>query len=305
MRNSANGQPLRGITGFFNLTTLSASLKHDFNEHFSVAFRTAIDRRDFAAQNFFSTLLSDTATEKVNSTWSHMQLAYNKGRHRLSADIGYKQTIDEFRLRKSVPANINRSQLIQILLQHEIKLNENTSINYGSQTLIRNITSNDRGDHGLLQSALFLTLQHQFGNLKINPSLRLDYHENAGWEWIPQMNMSYKKGKIQWRGMLGKSTRDADFTERFNNYRRNPVPSGNRIGNPLLSAETSFNYEFGGDYFLSNTLKLSTSWFQRFHNNLIDWVRTTYDLMPRRENLTPAAVVAIVVPGGTPRNQTK
>lgn len=285
IRNNANGQLLRGINGFFDLTTLSVSLKHQFNDHFSIAFRSAIDRRDFAAQNFFSTLLSDTATEKVNSAWSHLQIAYQKSAHRFTADIGFKQTKDEFRLRKSVPANINQSQLFQLLLQHEIKLKELTRITYGSQSIIRNLKSNDRGDHALFQSALFFTIQHKMGNLNINPALRLDYHENAGWQWVPQMNISYKKDKIQWRGMMGKTTRDADFTERFNNFRRNPVPSGNRMGNPSLGAETSFNYEVGGDYFLSNTMKLSATWFHRFHHGLIDWVRTPYEQMPRRENL--------------------
>lgn len=290
MRNAANGQPQRGTNGFFSLNTISASLKHHFNTHWSIAVRSSMDHRDFSAQNFFTTLLSDTATEIVSSNWNHLQLSYHKLNHRFSADIGYKQSKDEFRLRKSVPANLNRSQLLQLLLQHEIKFAEKTSLTYGTQSLLRTIRSNDRGNHQVHQSAVFLTLQHQHHNWQFNPAVRLDYHENAGWELVPQINLSYKSGNIQWRGMAGKTTRDADFTERFNNFQRNPVPSGNRIGNPNLYAETSLSYELGADYFLNNVLKVSATWFQRFHGGLIDWVRTPFAQMPRTENLIPGGI---------------
>ena len=290
MRNTADGQPQRGTNGFFSLNTFSASLKHHFNSYWSIAARSSIDHRDFSAQNFFTTLLSDTATETVSTNWNHVQLSYQKSNHRFSADIGYKQAKDEFRLRKSVPANLNRSQLLQLLLQHEIKFNDKTSVTYGAQSLLRNIRSNDRGNHLVHQSAVFLTLQHQYKNWQLNPAVRLDYHEKAGWELVPQINLSYKSGSIQWRGMAGKTTRDADFTERFNNFQRNPVPTGNRIGNPNLYAETSFSYELGADYFLNNVLKVSGTWFQRFHSGLIDWVRTPFAQMPRTENLMPGGI---------------
>jgi iron complex outermembrane receptor protein len=91
------------------------------------------------------------------------------------------------------------------------------------------------------------------------------------------------------RANIGRTARDADFTERFNNYQRNNVPAGNRIGNPDLSSETSLNYELGVDYFLSKNIKVSTTWFERFHTGLIDWVRTPYSSMPRKTNLIPNA----------------
>jgi iron complex outermembrane receptor protein len=97
--------------------------------------------------------------------------------------------------------------------------------------------------------------------------------------------MSYPYKKFNFRAAAGQTARDADFTERFNNYQRTPVPSGNRIGNPDLIAEKAFSYEIGTDYSLIENLKVSTSFFGRNHNDLIDWVRTPYANMPRQVNL--------------------
>ncbi len=88
------------------------------------------------------------------------------------------------------------------------------------------------------------------------------------------------------RGSVGRTTRDADFTERFNNYNRTGLKSG-RIGNPDLISETSLSYEVGADYFINSSLKISITWFERFPENLIDYVITPYANMPRKDNLNP------------------
>ncbi|MFO0414844.1 MAG: TonB-dependent receptor, partial [Bacteroidota bacterium] len=65
LQNYAEGQTLRGTKGFFNLSTISLSAKHFFNDNFSLAYRTAYDDRNFNAQNFYTQLIIDTATERV------------------------------------------------------------------------------------------------------------------------------------------------------------------------------------------------------------------------------------------------
>jgi len=78
---------------------------------------------------------------------------------------------------------------------------------------------------------------------------------------IPQINASYKINKLQLRGSAGKTIREADFTERFNNYNKALVTSGS-IGNPDLQAERSFSYEAGVDYY-GGELKISVTAFRR------------------------------------------
>ena len=126
----------------------------------------------------------------------------------------------------------------------------------------------------------------------ISPAFRTEWNENSGWEFVPQLNLSYRTDQFQLRASGGKTIRDADFTERYNNYNKAFVANG-RIGNPDLEAENSWSYEAGADYFLNNELKLSGSFFKRHHKELIDYVPTPYSEMPRKVNLSPTGTYAL------------
>ena len=109
-----------------------------------------------------------------------------------------------------------------------------------------------------------ITLNQKIGDfINISPALRVDNNNISGTELIPQINLSFKKANYQFRGSIGKTTRDADFTERYNNYGKPLVKSGS-LGNPDLIPETAYSYEIGGDYFLQNNLKISASIFRPF-----------------------------------------
>ncbi|MBS4063712.1 MAG: TonB-dependent receptor [Chitinophagaceae bacterium] len=288
--NNAKGQPLRGAKGYFNLTTLSASLKQEIGKSWSIAYRFGLDDRNFNAQNFYTARLTDTATEYVNSTWNHLKTEFRKNKHFVSLDLGSKKTLDEYRFNKSLNPNVNNSTLQQALLIYNYKVNDNSTITAGSQYINRKITSNDRGDHEVATAGFFGLLSTKIGKaLFLNPGVRVDWNERSGWELLPQINANYRYEGFLFRAGVGRTGRDADFTERFNNYQRSNVPGGNRIGNPDLMSETSISYEFGVDYFLGKNFKIGTTWFERFHEDLIDYVRTPYANMPRQVNLVPGA----------------
>jgi vitamin B12 transporter len=286
--NNAKGQPLRGAKGYFNLTTLSASLKQEIGKSWSVAYRFGLDDRSFNAQNFYTARLTDTATEYVNSNWNHLKTEFRKNKHYLSLDLGTKKTLDQYRFNKALSPNINNSELQQALLIYNYKINDNSTVTGGSQFINRKISSNDRGNHEVSTAGFFALLSTKIGDaLFLNPGLRADWNERSGWELLPQINANYRYEGFLFRAGVGRTGRDADFTERFNNYQRSNVPTGNRIGNPDLMAETSISYEFGVDYFLGKNFKIGTTWFERFHDDLIDYVRTPYANMPRQINLVP------------------
>lgn len=288
--NNASGQQLRGTKGYFNLTTISASLKQEIGKHLSIAYRFGYDNRDFNAQNFYTTRLSDTATEVVSSTWHHVKTEFKKDKHHFSLDLGSKKTLDEYQFNKLISANINDSKMQQALLIYNYELNKNTKLTFGSQYINRSITSNDRGNHEVATAGVFSLMNIKIAeDLNINPGVRAEWNERSGWEILPQLNASLKLDFLLFRAGFGRTARDADFTERFNNYQRMNVPGGSRIGNPALGAETSFSYEAGIDFFISKNLKIATTVFQRNHSNLIDWVRTAYANMPRQVNLVPGA----------------
>ena len=291
--NFAKGQQQRGTTGYFNNTTVSLSYKRIINSYFQLSLRTAYDNRDFAAQNFYTTFKSDTASEKVESYWNHIKLQYSKKKHRLNFDAGLKIAKDYYLFSTAAVANRNKSVLYQSQIIYENELSKKTTLIVGSQFIQKQITSNDRGNHSVSQIGAYLTLNQKIGDfINISPAVRLDNNNVSGTELIPQINLSFKKSNYQLRGSVGKTTRDADFTERYNNYGKLLVKSGS-LGNADLISETSYSYEIGGDYFLKNNLKISASVFKRDQQNLIDYVLTAYADIPRKNNIVPTGTYAL------------
>lgn len=293
LSNNTKGQLQRGARGYVHNNTASLSITHFFDEHWQLSIRTAYDSRDFGAQNFYTTFLGDTASEEVNTFWNQARLSYTVGKHKLSFDAGYKKVKDDYLYNKLSVANQNKSSLFQATIMDEWKLRSATALISGVQVIDKGISSNDRGEHNLLQGAAFFVLNHSVSDrFIINPALRIDWNERSGVELVPQVNFSYKLKNLQLRGSAGKTIRDADFTERFNNYNKSLVTSG-RIGDPALEAERSFSYEAGADYFATPAIKISASFFQRLHRRLIDYVPTAYADMPRKENLSPGGMYAL------------
>lgn len=287
LSNNAHGQPLRGTDGYFHNNTGSISLSHYFSPALKLSLRSAYDSRDFSAQNFYTTFTSDTATERVRSLWNQMSLSYQKNKDRLSLDASYKAASDHYAYNPVSIANQNKSGLLQVLLRNDHRFATGLSLNTGLQYINRSIRSNDRGNHTENQAAGFAALNYNsLSGFVVSPAVRLDWNERRGFEFVPQLALAYSTSLFQLRGNLGKTIRDADFTERYNNYQKANVASG-RIGNPDLDAETSFNYEAGIDVFAGQQLKVSATFFQRFHQGLIDYILTGYDSIPHNSNLVP------------------
>jgi iron complex outermembrane receptor protein len=292
LSNNTEGQLQRGTRGFVYANTASLSVSHFFNEKWQLSLRTSYDNRRFSAQNFYTTFGSDTAKEKVNSLWSQARLSYTGKNHRIKTDIGWKAIEDEYSFnRPSIPNN-NKSQLMQATISDEWKIGECLVLVNGVQVINKRIRSNDRGNHDLLQAAAFFVWNQSIHDFTINPALRIDWNERSGAELVPQMNLSWRRNAFQLRASAGKTIRDADFTERFNNYNKTLVTSG-RVGNPELEAERSFSYEGGADYFAGKNFKVAATFFQRLHKRLIDYVPTAYADMPRKDNLSPAGTYAL------------
>lgn len=293
LANNANGVQQRGTRGFLHNSTASLSFSWKPGLHWQMSYRAAYDRRHFGAQNFYTSFLSDTATEKVSSWWHQLRAAYQKGKTHFSVDAGYKTLDDEYLYNRVSVANNNVSKLFQSLLLYRYDWQQNTTLTGGFNYQQKMIRSNDRGDHSLFLAAPFLSLVQKIGPyLMLQPSLRAEFVQHLNAELIPQLTVSVKRSSWQWRASGGKTIRDADFTERFNNYNKPLVTSG-RIGNPALAAERSWSYEAGADWFWENRLKISATFFQRFHKKLIDYVTTPYSDMPRKDNLSPTGVYAL------------
>lgn len=291
--NNADGVQQRGIRGYFHNTTASLSANYYFNPNWNLAYRVAYDNRDFAAQNFYTTYSFDTATEKVSSLWNQLRLAYRSQKQSFIVDAGFKHVNDEYQFAPASTTNSNKSELFQVLAQYQNQLTASTSLVTGINFQQKIIRSNDRGDHSLYWASPFVSLSQRIGsNFFVRPSLQWVYFQKINAELVPQLDLSYKLKQFQLRASAGKTIRDADFTERYNNYNKPIVRSGS-IGNPDLTAERSISYEAGADWFVKEYLKISATFFQRFQKRLIDFSTTAYSEMPRKVNLDPNGVYAL------------
>lgn len=293
LHNQADGVQQRGTTGFFNNTTASASANYHLNSKWNIAYRFAYDDRDFAAQNYYTTFLSDTAKEQVTSRWHQLRIGYQDDKQSLTIDGGFKSVSDHYKYNSVSSTNNNISRLFQSRLVYQRRLSTTTTIVAGGNLQDKNIESNDRGDHSLLIVSPFLSVsQSLWKGFTVRPSLQWVFFGSISNELVPQIDLSQKLGEFQLRGSVGKTIRDADFTERYNNYNKTLVSSG-RIGNPNLSSERSLSYEAGADWFYGEHLKLSATFFQRYHKRLIDYSNTPYADMPRKDNLSPTGTYAL------------
>ncbi|MBW8688337.1 TonB-dependent receptor plug domain-containing protein [Chitinophaga rhizophila] len=284
--NNADGQPQRGIDGYFHLHTLSGSASYRLSDNWKLSYRLSYDSRKFAAQNFYTTLVSDTASEKLSTWWQQANLQYRKNKDAFNLIVGYKSMDDHYVFNPRSIANDNRSKLFQSLAMYEHAFSDRISLIAGGQFQQKNIASNDRGNHTVNQAAGFVSMTASLWEaLTLSPAVRLDWDERSGAELVPQLNASYRTGKFQIRGSAGKTIRNADFTERYNNNNKALV-TGGKIGNPDLKAERSFSYEAGADYF-GKHFRVSSTVFQRKYSDLIDWTTTPYANMPYKGNLSP------------------
>jgi vitamin B12 transporter len=292
LSNNADGEPLRGTNGFFYLTSATLAVAQQLKNNWFVSMRGAIDNRSFNAQNFYTTFGSDTANEKVKSGWLQLNTTKKTKKGTLVADLMYKKLRDQFWFRPAATPNDNKTNsfLSQVYYTHQpSKIFTYTT---GIQVLRKQISSNDRGNHQLWHGAAYgIFRQYLKGNIYISQSLRLDWDESYGLAFLPQVNFAWSPSKITIRGSAGRSMRDADFTERYNNYNKTLVTSGS-IGNPDLEAEKAWNAEVGGDYQLK-AFTISTTFFYRNQNNLIDWAPTAYANMPRKVNLSPTGTYSL------------
>lgn len=292
LSNNAEGPELRGTTAYFNNNTLHGAVHTKLKDGWLLSMKSVLDGRKFNAQNYYTTFGSDTAKEEVNSFFNHIQLSKNWNHKKLTTDLSYKALSDEFQFNSVGTANKNRTRQLIYQLNYESKIDANTNFSTGLQAMNRVIRSNDRGNHELFSFGTYFIVKHNLQkNWYMNEALRIDYNENFGTVLSPQLNIIYQPNNWSFRASFAQGIRDADFTERFNNYNRTLVTSGS-IGNPDLKTENTWNIETGVDY-NKNGFRFSSTLFYRKQNNLIDWAVTPYANMPRKVNLIPTGSYAL------------
>ncbi len=284
LSNNTDGAPLRATNAYMHNNTFSISSSITINTHWHLALRSSYDHRDFAAQNFYTPFVSDTATEKVSTLWNQLQVNH-LGKKRNQEIAIVNKMMNDFYLYNAV-STANENSATYSSLQYLNSSITKTKFQYsiGAQVSHKAILSNDRGNHQTNEAALFGTLYYKIQHWHIASSLRTNWDQSYGAILLPQINAAYQNQYISYRAAIGRAFRNADFTERYNNYNKALVRGGS-IGNPDLSAETSWNVEIGATATVMPNVIVNSTLFYRTQNDVIDWVTTNYADMPRKENL--------------------
>ena len=299
LNNSASGQRLSvpgGGRNDFKLNTYSLSGAYQVSSKLSAAARASFDRRDYNAQNYYTTLASDRARETTGRDWYQGQLRYDwNPRARTELQLVGTSSTDVYAFTPTSVANDHLMHYLNVQGQHQMRLSDKVQLTLGGQADRRSVRSNDRGNHAVWHQGAFAVagLTPRAG-LNVTAALRLDYDQAYGTEVVPQLTASQQVGeKLTVRAAVGRAIRAANFTEQYNSaIRPGTVPNGFNVGNPGLSAERTISYEGGADFEPLPALTLRATYFNRYGRNLIDYVNTPSSQVREATgftNLNPAA----------------
>ncbi len=290
--NASDGHPLDpdSLRGDFNNLTASFSVSGQITENINLSLRTAFDNRLFNARYFYTNSPFDVSREQVKKWWNQAQIRFRINEsHSLTLLAGYQTTRDSFLFNPAFPANIHRTHYNNYQINHLFLTGKGFRLASGVQLDNRKIFSNDRGDHINWHTGVYAVLSKEFSEqLTLGMGLRMDYDQSYGLEVLPQLNLSYRKGKWNFRGSAGRSIRSPDFTERYiSTGLEGPLSPGRNLGNPNLLAERAWSIEYGADVLLSPGIQARYTGFYRFGRDLIDYIMTPSEEIPDNENLIP------------------
>jgi vitamin B12 transporter len=257
---------------FFDLKTYTAAVTYR-RDKLKFYARGGSDYRDFAAKHFYTTSTYDESIEKVSSYWTQTALIFDQRYSRTELNASYRSGKDSFAFNPLFTPNEHTTQRINATLSQNRKIGS-VDVSFGFQTDWQDIVSTDRGNHQIISNAAFILAQKPIGSVHLNGGLRLENSEKIGTQLVPQLNASYKMDKLVLRSSIGRSIRQADFTERFTSYKLKNLSPGRNVGNPDLEAESSYNFDLGADVYLNEKLQFSNTLFFRQSSNLIDYTLT-------------------------------
>lgn len=282
---------LEGYNNFFNLKTFGLSMGYRINDTWRIHARTAYDDRDFSARYFYTTSPLDKSVETARNWWNQLLVSRTGANHSTDFRLAYRNGADRFVFSPDFPStNLHTTQFWNFNANRLQIINEGLSLKFGGQLDRRSIESTDRGNHeDLHYGAYAMGVLRPGKRFNLTGSLRLDYDENYGLEFTPQLNVSYVLSNLTLRASAGRSIRAADYTERYVSYNLENLTPGRNLGNPELEAERAWSEEVGLDCRLTKTWQLKATAFLRQSSNLIDYVPTNESDIANNQNLQPGA----------------
>ena len=283
-----NGQnTIDGYRNYFDVRTASLSTALRLQNKLTLNLRSAYDYRDFAARYFYTNSPFDESEENTKHWWHQAKLVLVHRNSISEFHVTYRRNRDKFVFNPTFPStNLHHSTWMQMQFNHQIRSGDRLILKMGVQGDRRSIESTDRGDHRDFHVGVFLLnsliiSDHTYLNL----GCRMDYDDNYGYAFLPQLNVTHTISSFHLRATLGKAIRAADYTERYVSFNLAMLTPGRSLGNPDLLPEKSWTAEIGLDFFPSTEWSMKSTLFARNSDRLIDYVSTLADDIKFQENL--------------------
>lgn len=227
-----------------------------------------VQDKAFGANDFYAPFTS--------KEWTRAWLYSARFRKHTAADrtlegaLYYRRHRDRFVLVEADPSryeNNHVNELATAQVHATVAAGEWGALLAGGELAQEKIDSNNLGDREKNRGALFSEYSGSRGRLQLRGGVRVDRHEDFGWEPSPSLALSYRHSpRMRYFASAGRSYRAPSFTESF-------YEDPNNIGNPDLGAESAWSVEGGTQITPTSSIDMTAMGFVRFEDNLVDYIR--------------------------------
>lgn len=247
--------------------------------HGDININAAFGAKNFGAFDFYTPGKNFPSYEKTRTLF--LSYIYSKkitDNAIFSHSFFFRHHYDNFILDKEKPFLFNNRTDNDILSSNFIISNNNIAA--GLEFAKEYIDSIKLGQHSADRFALFSEYGRLFfTKLMLNIGIRLDWHQIYEWSYSPSICYTYFISEIiNIKFNTSRAFRAPSYTELFYEDPAN-------IGNPYLKPETAWIYELAIDSKISKKINMIFSAFKRKENNLIDWIKHSYDNKWHAENI--------------------
>ncbi len=254
----------------FEITSLSFNSQKDFSFG-ALEFLFGFTDKEFGADSFYSNLYPQEE-EHTDTRFFNLKAHIRDTIWQLQSSVHYRRHSDKFildRTRPSFYVNYHTSYSYGGDLEVNVRLPFGSLLT-GAELVQEKITSTRLGSHKRDNQALYAQFQSPEDQpLICNLGLRLDHYQTWGWQTSPSLSIGYKiNPQLSLKASGGRSFRIPSFTDLY-------YSSPANIGNKDLTPEKAWSFELGCEYDQESLINAELTYFHRWADDLIGWVRST------------------------------
>jgi iron complex outermembrane receptor protein len=236
--------------------------------------------KEFGANGFYGPAPSREWTSQLLASIQHR---YARGdRWYATADASYRTHGDRFiydERNPSLSQSRHRTHALATNVQWHGTASPRTQISIAASGGHETIASSNLGDHAFSRGSLGAEIRQSLGSrIVLHPGIRVDTYSRFGTSWSPSVAVSgWTSRHVRLRASSGHAFRVPTFTELF-------YVDPNHQAAGALAPETAWSADAGVDTF-GGSWTMGATFFARWEDNVIDWVRPSTAVRWRTANI--------------------